>query len=378
MSGKRIVVPFFPSGHAPFLRAALAGSGMDVEFAVGCGDDAVHCGLSLVNNDACYAAIMAVGRARIHLDGEDASGNALRPTVAVPSLCVRCRADDMACLTARALDVRALDILHAAADLPSPTQRRLAAALLAGDAFMQADAFLRPRLAQPRLAEWRLRRDALRQRAEGALSSGRPFDAAGLAGDLDKEAAPFVGQPALLPTVGVVGSAPAVFDARVNADLVAIIEAEGCEAVLPLLSSFVAYALREKGISCELGCELERLCRLLPGGLLRRFCVPLDEIQAASRIVMPEPVSCGCGWLLSGQVLGWWDRGIANIAHASVFGCLAGHVVGQGVLKRIRGACPGINVASVEYDPGTSAVNQVNRLKLLSAIAKRRAAESER
>ena len=46
------------------------------------------------------------------------------------------------------------------------------------------------------------------------------------------------------------------------------------------------------------------------------------------------------------------------------FGCLPNHIVGKGVIKEIRRTHPEANIVAIDYDPGASEVNQLNRIKL--------------
>ena len=45
----------------------------------------------------------------------------------------------------------------------------------------------------------------------------------------------------------------------------------------------------------------------------------------------------------------------------------------KGVIKALRRAYPQANIAAVDYDPGASEVNQLNRIKLMLSAAKKNA-----
>ena len=64
------------------------------------------------------------------------------------------------------------------------------------------------------------------------------------------------------------------------------------------------------------------------------------------------------------------EHGIPNIVCVQPFACLPNHVVGKGVIKTIREKYPSANITPVDYDPGASESNQINRLKLLTTVAK--------
>lgn len=88
-------------------------------------------------------------------------------------------------------------------------------------------------------------------------------------------------------------------------------------------------------------------------------------------------MSRGAGWAIAGAALLFARAGVRDLVYARTFGCLAGQVTGQGAVKplRVRCAAEGMDasIATIEFDPGTSEVNQLNRIKLLTAVAKRAA-----
>ena len=79
----------------------------------------------------------------------------------------------------------------------------------------------------------------------------------------------------------------------------------------------------------------------------------------------------GEGWFLTGEMLELIHSGVENIVCTQPFGCLPNHIVGKGVIKELRRAYPGSNIIAVDYDPGASEVNQLNRIKLMLATAQK-------
>ena len=78
----------------------------------------------------------------------------------------------------------------------------------------------------------------------------------------------------------------------------------------------------------------------------------------------------GEGWLLTAEMMELIESGYGNIVCAQPFGCLPNHVVGKGVIKAVRKAYPEANIVAVDYDPGASEVNQLNRIKLMLSGAR--------
>ena len=79
----------------------------------------------------------------------------------------------------------------------------------------------------------------------------------------------------------------------------------------------------------------------------------------------------GEGWFLTGEMVELLTSGTPNIVCIQPFACLPNHVVGKGVLKALRKEFPQANIAAVDYDPGASEVNQLNRIKLMLSAAKK-------
>ncbi|MCL2654928.1 MAG: hypothetical protein FWD65_04415, partial [Coriobacteriia bacterium] len=79
--------------------------------------------------------------------------------------------------------------------------------------------------------------------------------------------------------------------------------------------------------------------------------------------------SCGEGWLLTAEMMELIESGTPNIVCTQPFACLPNHVSGKGVIKELRRRYPQSNIVPVDYDPGASEVNQLNRIKLMIAVA---------
>ena len=79
----------------------------------------------------------------------------------------------------------------------------------------------------------------------------------------------------------------------------------------------------------------------------------------------------GEGWFLPAEMVGLLRSGVNNIVCMQPFGCLPNHIVGKGMLKEPRREYKGANLMPIDYDPGTSVVNQLNRIRLMMATAKK-------
>lgn len=72
---------------------------------------------------------------------------------------------------------------------------------------------------------------------------------------------------------------------------------------------------------------------------------------------------------MTGEMLELIHSGTSNIVCTQPFGCLPNHVVGKGVIKELRRQYPDSNIVAIDYDPGASEVNQLNRIKLMLSTA---------
>jgi len=103
----------------------------------------------------------------------------------------------------------------------------------------------------------------------------------------------------------------------------------------------------------------------------RRFDPPssiYDLMRGVDDIVQLGNIT-GEGWFLTAEMVELIEEGVPNIACVQPFACLPNHVTGKGMIKELRTRHPDANIAAIDYDPGSSEVNQLNRLKLLLANA---------
>lgn len=109
----------------------------------------------------------------------------------------------------------------------------------------------------------------------------------------------------------------------------------------------------------------------------------LDALNASRRFEAPMPIrdiaklaepflalgnQYGEGWFLTGEMAELLETGVSHIVCIQPFACLPNHVVGKGVIKALKQKYPQANIAAVDYDPGASEVNQLNRIKLLLGV----------
>ncbi|MBR6294029.1 MAG: 2-hydroxyglutaryl-CoA dehydratase, partial [Lachnospiraceae bacterium] len=189
------------------------------------------------------------------------------------------------------------------------------------------------------------------------------------------------------PRVGIVGEILVKFMPAANNYLVELLESEGAEAVCPELLNFLLYCSydaeykyrilgKSKGsaIVNDYIIKFFEKCRKIAVEEFeksKRFTAPesIDTIAAYARPIVEIGNQTGEGWFLTGEMIELIKSGVPNIVCAQPFACLPNHIVGKGVIKEIKYRYPQANIVAVDYDPGASEVNQLNRIKLMLSTA---------
>jgi predicted nucleotide-binding protein (sugar kinase/HSP70/actin superfamily) len=197
------------------------------------------------------------------------------------------------------------------------------------------------------------------------------------------------------PRVGVVGEILVKYSKTANNDIVGILEEEGAEAVVLDLVGFMNYSLYNQiWKTDEIGfAKKNKLIAKTALGIINMLEKPMDkalraskrfegirsiyDIAASTEEVISVGNHTGEGWFLTGEMIELLQEGVMNIVCLQPFGCLPNHIVGKGMLKELRRQYPGANLAPIDYDPGVSSVNQLNRIRLMLATAKKHVAEEE-
>jgi predicted nucleotide-binding protein (sugar kinase/HSP70/actin superfamily) len=189
------------------------------------------------------------------------------------------------------------------------------------------------------------------------------------------------------PRVGVVGEILVKFHPDANNQLVDLIEQEGAEAVVPDLVDFLLYCCYNANYKAKYfgKSKLSALGNNAFISILNKFRGSVvAELSASKRFNPPARIEnlgkmaeefvslgnqTGEGWFLTGEMLELINSGVNNIVCAQPFACLPNHIVGKGVIKSLRAEYPESNIVAVDYDPGASEVNQLNRIKLMLSTA---------
>ncbi len=189
--------------------------------------------------------------------------------------------------------------------------------------------------------------------------------------------------------VGVVGEIYVKYSPLGNNNLEAFLLQEGAEVVVPGLMGFCLYcvyntiedrtlyggsagkvALFKLIYNYLTGREKEVIDAVKKEGSFRPSSWFPDEVKLAEGYIS-HGVKMGEGWLLTAEIVSLVHEGIENVVCTQPFGCLPNHIVGKGMIRTIKEKNPNANIVAVDYDPGASAVNQQNRIKLMLANAQK-------
>ena len=393
-----ILCPQMSPLHFDFVEPAMTASGYNLEILPTDNRDAVNTGLRYVNNDACYPSLIVVGQImEAILSGKyDTSHLA----VIISQTGGGCRASNYIGFIRRALKkagyanipVISLNLSGLEGNpgfkITPIMMIRGAYAMIFGDIFMKCIYRLRPYEAVPGSVDkmhekWR---DICIDFISHGYPSRRRFKK--LCRDIIHD---FDTNIEILdikkPRVGIVGEILVKFLPAANNHLAELLESEGAEPVVPDLIDFFLYCFynqnfkvsklgfeKSKATTANLGIKVLEILRRPAAKAFEEsthFEGPADIHHLgdmASKIVSLGNQT-GEGWFLTGEMLELIENDIANIVCIQPFGCLPNHVVGKGVIKEIRRQHPKANITAIDYDPGASEVNQLNRIKLMLSTA---------
>ena len=198
------------------------------------------------------------------------------------------------------------------------------------------------------------------------------------------------------PKVGIVGEILVKYHPTANNDIVRLLESEGAEVVVSDLTDFLMYCaynetfkyrqLAKSRMNKFVGdiaiVYMEHYRKDLRKALenSKRFTPPLkvEELARLAKKLLSIGNQGGEGWLLTAEMLELIETGVNNIVCVQPFGCLPNHITGKGMIKAVRGLYPEANIVAIDYDPGASEVNQLNRLKLMLSTAHDNVVEAQK
>ncbi len=406
--GYTILCPQMSPIHFDLIEPAARSCGYNLVLMRNDNHTAIDYGLKYVNNDACYPSLFVVGQVMEALSSGKYDLN--KTAVIMSQTGGGCRASNYIGFIRRALKKAGMEQVPViSANLSGlegnpgfkitfPLITRLAFAVILGDVLMKCVYRMRPYETEKgsvmamyekwtrKCSDFLVNTKGFPLRKVQKLSCEiiRDFDALPIHEDLKK------------PRVGIVGEILVKYSYAANNHLVDVLEAEGAEAVVPDLMGFMLYCFYNQiykaeylGTSKSAAFGMNVAIHAIEDVALRpiyreyeksrHFEAPASIYQVVeyAKPVVDIGNQTGEGWFLTGEMIELIKSGVPNVICIQPFGCLPNHVVGKGVSKKVRALYPQANLAAIDYDPGASEVNQLNRIKLLLAGAQKALARQQ-
>jgi predicted CoA-substrate-specific enzyme activase len=390
-----ILSPQMSPIHFDFLRAAFEASGYRFELLPSVDNAAVDEGLKYVNNDACYPSILVTGQLIEAVKSGRYDTNKLACIITQTG--GGCRASNYISFIRKALadagfahiPVISLSAArlekHPGLKITFRMLRRALRGMVYGDLLNRLVLATRPYEMNPGETE------AVLNKWKGiALDNVRNLNGRRFRHNIQTivdafEAIPITSERK--PVIGVVGEILVKYHPTANNQIVKVLEDEGAEVKVPDLIDFLLYCAYNTNFKYEkLGRSkwakyagnfviyvIER-CRKQMRRVLKnstRFSPPsfISEKAKAASEFLSIGNQTGEGWFLTGEMAELLHEGADGIVCVQPFACLPNHIVGKGVIQPIRAKYPDANIVAIDYDPGASEVNQLNRIKLMLSLA---------
>ncbi len=393
-----ILAPQMSPIHFELLVPIFKANGYNLELLPAVDHGAVDAGLKYVNNDICYPSILVTGQ--IMEAATSGRYDMSKTAFIITQTGGGCRATNYIALIRKGLHDAGLDHVpvvslafnntgevNSGFNVSVKMLLNAIPALVSGDLLMQLLYRTRPYEAVPGSADALFRKwmDYLVEH-ETRMKRGeftRMYEQ--IVRDFDELPCVDFGSK---PRVGVVGEILVKFHPTANNNIVGTIEDEGCEANVPGLVDFFLFGMlnpavrhREltpdfkkylgaKGLVGFVESQRNPVRRALDRSKRFEPFMRIEDIARGASDIIDLGNTMGEGWLLTGEMVELVNEGVPNIVCTQPFACLPNHVVGKAVIKEMRRQYPQSNIVAVDYDPGASEVNQLNRIKLMIAVAK--------
>lgn len=396
-----LLMPMFSPIHQNgLIEEAFKHAGYNVVNLPAMDRKAVDVGLKFVHNDACYPAIISIGQliealqsGEYDLDNTSVmmtqTGGGCRATNYIPLLRKALKDADFPQVPVVSISMGNQGTEETPGwSLTYSFVKRLLISVLYGDLFERVLYRVRPYEAVPGSANALY--DKWLEIARKNVRSGSYFEfnhnMKRIIKEFDTLETVDFGQK---PRVGIVGEILVKYAPTANNDIVAIIENEGGEAVVPDLIGFMNYSLfnqiwkaDELNMSqkakhfAKLGIDAINLLEKPMNKVLEkseRFegIESIYDISEGASKIISIGNHTGEGWFLTGEMIELLNNDVKNIVCLQPFGCLPNHIVGKGMVKELRRQYKGANIAPIDYDPCSSEVNQLNRIRLMMTTAKK-------
>ena len=396
--GYTILVPQMAPIHFELLVAALESEGYNVKLLRNCTEHTIETGLKYVNNDACYPSIITTGQMIEALESGEYDIN--KTALIMSQTGGGCRATNYIGFIRKALkdagypnipiisfNVKGMEKSDGF-KITLPLVVKMLRCVVYGDLLQKM--LLKNRAYEVKKGETQKVYDKWLEKCKNIVKNGNnkefkesiyqmvdDFENIQLNKKIEK------------PKVGIVGEILIKYHPFGNNYIIDVLEQEGAEVVMPDFMGFVKYMgtsavtlnkLLKKNkmmadiskLAIKLMDEFEKDAKKALKKSKKGYLPPCDiwHLEEKVQDVLSIGNQTGEGWFLTAEMMEYIEYGIPNIVCVQPFACLPNHVVGKGVIKTIRRMYPEANISPIDYDPGASQTNQINRIKLLITVAK--------
>ena len=402
-----ILAPQMLPDHFAMLESILQEAGYKVKMLDTTAHTILEEGQKYVHNDACYPAILVIGQLidAIHRGGYDPHKVALFITQTGGG----CRASNYIHLLRKALERAGMAYVPVISlnlsgmeknpgfKLTIDILRKAVFAVVYGDLMMNVGWQVRPYEVNPGDTDRCL--SACREYLLSEMRAGRGMSFKSMVKNFDYIIEEFKKVPVRQEEkvrVGVVGEIYVKYAPLGNNNLCDFLLSEGAEPVVPGLLDFIIFKIYNRDVDVDLyGGHLakKKLCQFLEKYVVKYQQAMIDALKRSGRFRAPgtfydlhrliqgylgDGNKMGEGWLLTAEMLELIHSGVPNIVCTQPFGCLPNHIVGKGMIRRLKEDYPDSNIVAIDYDPGATKINQENRIKLMLANAQKKRQMAEK
>ena len=370
------------------------------------GQAVVDEGLKYVHNDTCYPALLVIGQFLDAIRHGDYDPH--KVALFITQTGGGCRASNYIHLLRKALKKAGMGYIPVISisfglernpgfKLTVPLVRKLIYAMMYGDLIMNVANQVRPYEVNPGQTDETVEawKERLIQRFNQGKGMSRKQMRAGFREICDEFKAIPVENFGSKVKVGVVGEIYVKFSSLGNNQLERFLLSEGAEPVVPGLTDFIIFKIfnREVDVNIYGGPWVKKkVCQVFKGYVEACQQDMIQALNDSGYFAAPGPFSRlhelvhgylgeGCkmgeGWLLTAEMLELIHSGTPNIVCTQPFGCLPNHIVGKGMIRRLKDDYPDSNIVAIDYDPSATKINQENRIKLMLANGKALARKKE-
>lgn len=346
-------------------------------------------GLRFVNNDMCYPAILNIGQMIGAL--ESGKYDYKKTVLMMPQAGDMCRGSNYISLLRKALRESGIDVRVLSLNVKGLEDGmkvnihiymvwRAIVSVIYGDLLMLICNQTRPYERNKDETE-KLRKEWT-EKISDDLKKGKNLSLAAVWKNVYKICASFrkiLRSEVQKKKVGITGELYIRYCSIGNSDLIKTLENENCECFVSGLLWYILYYL-ETHLSSEgkikkyafktfysfiLGIQ-KKLIKILREN---NYCSmdSYDEYKESALKYIEKGCSVGDGWLMGADIVAFSKSGYTKIIGAQPFGCMVNQVCGKGMYAALSRKLGNVTIASVDFDPGASHLNIINRIMMILA-----------